>query len=88
MYSACIISARNLTGFYQQVESADEHSKNGDELSKSDVESQEVDSGCLRCCAPESRPGVVIAKLLACSLAGVVFGWSMEKSRGLCLMLS
>ncbi|KAK2167553.1 hypothetical protein LSH36_26g03010 [Paralvinella palmiformis] len=64
-----------------KVDNADDRSRNGDEVSKSDIESQEGDQRCLLCCAPESRPGMVVAKLAACSLAGVVFGWSMEKSR-------
>jgi len=72
----------NLSSLPQQVDNADDHSRNGDEVSKSDIESQEGDQRCLLCCAPESRPGMVVAKLAACSLAGVVFGWSMEKSRG------
>ena len=34
------------------------------------------------CCAPETSHCHVIGKLLACVLAGILFGWCMEKSRG------
>lgn len=33
-------------------------------------------------CGPETRAWAVIVKLLACVLAGMVFGWSLEKARG------
>ena len=34
------------------------------------------------CCAPETNPCRVLLKLGACVLAGIVFGWCFEKSRG------
>lgn len=42
----------------------------------------DMEKGCGACCAPEKRPAVAFAKILACILAGIVFGWAMEKSRG------
>ena len=49
---------------------------------KSDLSDHEGNSCCLKCCAPESRPGVAFIKLSFCCIAGIVFGWCMEKSRG------
>ena len=33
-------------------------------------------------CAPETRAGGVVVRLGACVLAGIVFGWCLEKGRG------
>ncbi len=40
------------------------------------------DAGCMSCCAPEKRLHILALKLIACILAGIVFGWSLEKGRG------
>ena len=50
-------------------------------LTESDSEMGK-DEGCMRFCAPETNPLVLSAKLAACVLAGIVFGWALEKSRG------
>ena len=39
-------------------------------------------SGFHVCCAPEPSGVRAAIKLLTCVVAGVVFGWCMEKSRG------
>lgn len=49
------------------------------------LEDVEQQGCCLKCCAPEGRPGFVVLRLLACVIAGAIFGWCLEKGRGECI---
>ncbi|ELT97895.1 hypothetical protein CAPTEDRAFT_188305 [Capitella teleta] len=49
-------------------------------LVQEDPEGQNEGS-CTSCCAPEGRPVFVFFRLLVVILAGIVFGWCLEKGR-------
>jgi hypothetical protein len=48
-----------------------------------DPEEQKDASGpCSGCCAPEGRPAYVFLRLFIVIIAGIIFGWCLEKGRG------
>jgi len=49
-----------------------------------DQPEDEVDHSCCGggACGPEKNPGWIILNILVCIIAGVIFGWCMEKGRG------
>ena len=49
---------------------------------EAEAASDDVTAGGCTCCAPDTSPVKVMLKLGACVLAGMVFGFCFEKSRG------
>ena len=46
--------------------------------------SEDIEVGCCGGgpCSPETRPGWIILNILLCIVAGIIFGWCLEKGRG------